>query len=110
MPGSDLGLLRADAVIVGGGLAGLWAALHLPSEWEILVVDKGRGPDLGSSPWAQGGMAVAVGPDDSAALHAADTYKAGAGACREEAVEALVAEGSDAHYELVLLGCHLQRA
>jgi L-aspartate oxidase len=107
---TDVGLLRADAVIVGGGLAGLWAALHLPAEWEILVVDKGRGPDLGSSPWAQGGMAVAVGPDDAPARHAADTYKAGAGACREEAVEALVDEAREALDELVLLGCNFDRA
>ena len=34
----------------------------LPPEWDVLVIDKGTGPDLGSSPWAQGGMAVAVGP------------------------------------------------
>src|SRR5436309_11766506 len=90
VPTTDVGLLRADAVIVGGGLAGLWAALHLPSDWDIIVVDKGRGAELGSSPWAQGGMAVAVRPDDSPSLHAADTLKAGAGACREEAVQALV--------------------
>jgi L-aspartate oxidase len=106
----DVGLLRADAVIVGGGLAGLWAALHLPAEWEVLVVDKGRGADLGSSPWAQGGMAVAVGPDDSPSLHAADTFRAGADACRPEAVQALVDEAHEALDELVALGCVFDRA
>jgi len=106
---TDVGLLRADAVIVGGGLAGLWAALHLPAEWEVLVVDKGRGPDLGSSPWAQGGMAVAVGPDDSPSLHATDTFRAGADACREDAVQALVDEAREALDELVLLGCLFDR-
>jgi L-aspartate oxidase len=106
----DIGLIRADAVIVGGGLAGLWAALHLPSEWEVIVVDKGRGADLGSSPWAQGGMAVAVGADDSPERHAADTYRAGAGMCREDAVQALVDEAREALDELVLLGCAFDRA
>ncbi len=103
------GLLRADAVIVGGGLAGLWAALHLPEDWDVLVVDKGTGPELGSSPWAQGGMAVAVAPDDSPELHASDTIRAGAGACRDEAVNVLVSEAPAALVELVALGCDFDR-
>ena len=107
---SDTGLLRADAVIVGGGLAGLWAALHLPDEWDVLVIDKGTGPDLGSSPWAQGGMAVAVGPHDSPELHANDTLRAGAGACSLEAVMVLVQEGPEALRELERLGCRFDRA
>ncbi|MGH2759894.1 MAG: L-aspartate oxidase, partial [Actinomycetota bacterium] len=100
-----VGLLRADAVIVGGGLAGLWAGLHLPPDWEVLVVDKGTGPDAGSSPWAQGGMAVAVGTEDSPQLHASDTIRAGAGACRAQAVAVLVSEAPEALRALVALGC-----
>ena len=110
MSDSFAGLLRADAVVVGGGLAGLWAVLHLPEDWEILVVDKGRGPDLGSSPWAQGGMAVAVAADDSPELHAADTIRAGAGACRDDALGVLVSEAPGALDELVELGCVFDRA
>jgi L-aspartate oxidase len=105
----SVGLLRADAVVVGGGLAGLWAALHLPADWEVIVVDKGTGRDVGSSPWAQGGMAVAVDPDDSPGLHAQDTIRAGAGACATEAVDVLVAEASSALEELVALGCRFDR-
>jgi L-aspartate oxidase len=106
---SDTGLLRADAVVVGGGLAGLWAALHLPDDWDVLVIDKGTGPELGSSPWAQGGMAVAVGPHDSRELHANDTLRAGAGACSLEAVMVLVDEGPHALQELERLGCRFDR-
>lgn len=107
---TDAGLLGADAVIVGGGLAGLWAVLHLPDDWDVLVVDPGRGPDGGSSPWAQGGMAVAVHPDDSPDLHAQDTIRAGAGLCRTEAVEVLVHEAREALDELVTMGCAFDRA
>jgi L-aspartate oxidase len=106
---SDTGLLRADAVIVGGGLAGLWAALHLPDDWDVLVVDKGSGPDLGSSPWAQGGMAVAVGLHDSLELHANDTLRAGAGLCSHQAVMVLVEEAPQALVELERLGCRFDR-
>ena len=104
------GLLRADAVIVGGGLAGLWAALHLPAGWDVLVIDKGTGPDTGSSPWAQGGMAVAVGPHDSPELHANDTLRAGAGACDLAAVNVLVEEAPVALDELIRRGCVFDRA
>ena len=104
------GLLRADAVIVGGGLAGLWAALHLPGDWDVVVIDKGTGPDVGSSPWAQGGMAVAVGPPDSPELHANDTLRAGAGACSLSAVMVLVEEAPAALAELERLGCRFDRA
>lgn len=103
------GLLRADAVIIGGGLAGLWAALHLPADWDVLVVDKGSGPDLGSSPWAQGGMAVPVGPHDSPELHCNDTLSAGKGACRLDAVSVLVGEAEHALHELEDLGCIFDR-
>lgn len=107
---TDAGLLGADAVIVGGGLAGLWAVLHLPDDWDVLVVDPGRGPDGGSSPWAQGGMAVAVHSDDSPELHAQDTIRAGAGLCRTEAVEMLAHEAREALDELVAMGCAFDRA
>lgn len=73
------GRYRTDVAIVGAGVAGLYAATVLPAGLDVVIVDKGTPGRSGSSPWAQGGLAVALGPDDSAALHARDTLAAGDG-------------------------------
>ena len=70
-------------VIVGAGLAGLMAALRL-APMPVLVL---AGAPLGAgaaSGWSQGGLAAAVGPDDSTALHLQDTLAAGDGLCDPE--------------------------
>lgn len=105
-----VGHRTVDALVIGGGLSGLSAVLHLPREWEVLVLDKGPAAPSGSSPLAQGGMAVAIGPGDSPDLHAADTVRAGAGTCAAAAVEVLVSEVRDAFDELVRLGCRFDRS
>ncbi len=67
-------------MVVGGGAAGLMAALELPKALKVLLLC--RDSELRSaSRWAQGGLAAAVGHDDSPDLHRADTLEAGAG-CR----------------------------
>src|SRR2546422_8858953 len=81
-----------DLVIVGGGIAGMCAALAAPEGARIVVIDKGEA-GAGSSPLAQGGLAAAVGPEDSPELHAKDTVVAGAGICDEQTVEDICAEG-----------------
>ena len=94
----------ADLVVVGSGIAGLTAALRLRGQVDkILVVTK----DVlaaGSTQWAQGGIAAALGPGDTPAEHEEDTLVAGAGACDEAAVRVLVTEGPDAVRELIALG------
>ncbi len=67
-------------IIIGAGLAGLTAALSLAPEPVILLSSRQLG-NATSSAWAQGGIAAAVAPGDSPALHAEDTLKAGAGLC-----------------------------
>ena len=67
-----------DAVVVGGGLAGMLTAFELRPLRVALVSYRSLG-ELTSSAWAQGGIAAAVGDDDSPSLHTADTVKAGAG-------------------------------
>jgi len=93
-----------DLVIVGGGIAGLCAALAAPEGARIVVIDKGEAR-AGSSPLAQGGIAAAVGSDDSPELHARDTIDAGAGLCDEPTVRDICAAGPDAIAWLQALGC-----
>jgi L-aspartate oxidase len=94
----------ADVVVVGSGIAGLTAALRLRGQVDkVLVVTK----DVlaaGSTQWAQGGIAAALGPEDTPAEHEQDTLVAGAGACDPDAVRILVTEGPDAVRELIALG------
>ncbi len=97
---------RADVVVIGSGIAGLTAALRIHASdrsLKLLVVTKDV-LSAGSTQWAQGGIAAALGPGDTPEEHLYDTLVAGAGACDVEAVRALVTEGPDAVRELIALG------
>ena len=89
---------RIDAgcpVIVGAGLAGLTAAIEL-SPSPCIVLSAGAVSTGTSTGWAQGGVAAAVGPDDSPALHTADTLAAGAGLCDPEVTASIISGGPEA--------------
>ena len=81
-----------DVIVVGGGIAGLTAALTASQRARVAVVTKGAVDD-GATRWAQGGIAAAVGTDDSPDIHFEDTIAAGRGLCDEDAVRVLVTEG-----------------
>jgi L-aspartate oxidase len=95
---------RADVVVVGSGIAGLTAALRLYGRvGRIMVITKDV-LNAGSTQWAQGGIAAALGPGDTPEQHEHDTLVAGAGVCEREAVRILVNEGPDAVHELISWG------
>jgi len=99
----------ADFLVLGSGIAGLRAAVALAPHGRIIVLTKSH-VGAGSTGFAQGGIAAALGPGDSPALHAADTIRAGDGLCRPEAVEVLVAEGPPDVRELIGWGAAFDRA
>jgi L-aspartate oxidase len=80
-----------DLVVVGSGVAGLFAALCAAREGRVLVLSKGA-LLASTSSLAQGGIAAALGPDDAPTLHAEDTLQAGRGLSRPSAVAALTDE------------------
>jgi L-aspartate oxidase len=96
-------------VIVGTGLAGLWTAWRLASEGRRAVVLTKETLADSASAWAQGGIAVALGPGDSPSQHAADTMAASDGLADPEAVRILTSEGPGRVYELLALGARFDR-
>ncbi len=87
--------LSTDFLVVGGGIAGLRAAIALAAAGRVLVLTKADARESNTG-YAQGGIAAALGDDDSPARHADDTIRAGDGLCDEHAVRVLVEQGP--HY------------
>jgi len=115
--------LAADVVVVGSGIAGLATALAASSEAmasaarrtgstagvRIVILTPGRFGGDGASALAQGGIAAALDPEDSPALHALDTTRAGVALTMDERVEILAAEGPDRVLELARMGVRFDR-
>ena len=101
----------ADVVVVGSGVAGVTTVLAirraLPAARIVLATKSVL--DDGSTRWAQGGIAAALGPGDSPADHLKDTLIAGAGICDVRAVQALVTDGPGAVRRLIDLGAEFDR-
>lgn len=95
--------VECDFLVVGGGLAGLYAAVCASSLGRCVVVTK-QTLVQSNSYWAQGGIAAAVDPEDSPVFHKEDTVAAGRGLCDARAVQILVEEGRERVSDLINLG------
>src|SRR5512147_737905 len=100
--------IQTDFLIIGGGVAGLRAAVELARNGEVLVVTKDA-PSESSSEYAQGGVAVALSDEDEISIHFEDTIKAGDGLCLRKAVGTLVEEGPTRIRELILWGAEFDK-
>jgi L-aspartate oxidase len=99
---------ETDFLIIGGGVAGLRAAIELARNGDVLVVTKDA-PSESSSEYAQGGVAVALSDEDEISIHFEDTLRAGDGLCLRKAVGTLVEEGPTRIRELILWGAEFDK-
>ena len=94
--------MRYDVIIIGTGIAGLYAAMNLPKTKKVLLINK-RETFKCNSFYAQGGVALAKDKEDIP-LHIKDTLEAGDGLCDEEAVEVLSKNSRDVIDNIINLG------
>lgn len=99
--------MKYDVIIVGAGVAGLYAAMHLPRDKKVLIINK-REPFKCNSFYAQGGIALAIDKEDIP-LHVKDTLDAGAGLCDEEAVKVLSESSRGIIDDLIARGFEFDR-
>ncbi len=95
-------IMRYDVIIIGAGVAGLYAAMHLPKDKKVLIINK-RETFKCNSFYAQGGVALAVDKEDVSA-HIKDTLDAGDGLCSEDAVDVLSKNSREVIDELIERG------
>ena len=96
-------VINTDYLVIGSGLAGLYAAHYASKFGKVLIVTKSTVKESNSY-WAQGGIAAALDPEDSAVFHSEDTINAGRELCNIEAVNVLVKEGKERILDLIELG------
>jgi len=104
----DLAHHFADVLVIGGGVAGLRAAMGIPEPLRVLVVTKDEVRESNSS-YAQGGIAGVLAPEDRFADHIADTMAAGKGLCDPEVVDQVVREAPERIAELIAWGTVFDR-
>jgi L-aspartate oxidase len=97
-----------DFLVIGGGVAGLRAAVELASKGDVVVLTKDKITES-STGYAQGGIAVALSDEDRVSIHYDDTIKAGGGLCNEEAVRIMVEEGPEYIRELMSWGADFDK-
>ncbi len=98
---------QTDYLIIGAGIAGLTAALHLSKVGHVVVLTKGKAHNANTY-WAQGGVAGVIGKQDSFESHIEDTLKVGVGHCDEAAVRQMVVGAPKAFQFLQSIGLEIE--
>ena len=99
---------KTDFLVIGGGVAGLRAAIELAPRGSVVVLTKDKITES-STGYAQGGIAVALSDEDEVRIHYDDTIKAGDGLCNREAVSILVEKGPGFILELISWGAEFDK-
>lgn len=106
---SEEKIIYSDFLIIGGGIAGLSAALVASHAGSVILLTKGKTGETATE-YAQGGIAVAIDEEkDSPLYHLQDTLEAGAGLCDENAVKVLVSDGVQRVKELIDIGTRFDK-
>jgi L-aspartate oxidase len=92
-----------DVLIIGGGLAGLRAALSVDPALQVLVVTKDKLWQSNST-YAQGGIAGVIDPKDKIEWHVRDTMRAGGNLCHQDVVESVIGQAPERIRELIEMG------
>ena len=109
VPPESSRIVRTDVLVLGGGVAGLCAAIAAGERADVLVVTKDA-VELSNTAWAQGGVAAVLGDEDSVAAHRDDTISVGAGLCDPQTVEVVVSEGAERIRDLIDWGGEFDRS
>src|SRR6516162_1166652 len=96
-----------DVLVIGAGIAGLRAALEIPTSLDVLVVTKDS-IQQSNSAFAQGGIAGVLSPEDRFENHIEDTLTAGGGLCHRDIVEMVVREAPGQINDLIRWGTQFQ--
>jgi len=105
---NELEVHSTEVLVLGSGIAGLFAAISLSSQYKVTVLTKKKVME-GNTEHAQGGIAVALSHDDSPEFHYGDTIKAGAGLCSLEAVKILAEKGPECVEKLIDFGTQFDK-
>jgi L-aspartate oxidase len=98
----------ADVLVIGGGVAGLRAAIAASETADVLLVTKDS-VEQSNTWYAQGGIAAVLQPLDSYEMHVSDTESAGAGLCDDRAVQIVIKEGPQRVLELLSWGANFDK-
>ncbi|NLL52587.1 MAG: L-aspartate oxidase [Peptococcaceae bacterium] len=107
-PDDEHEIYTTEILVLGSGIAGLFAAINLSDRFNITILTK-KNIMAGNTEHAQGGIAVALNQDDSPEFHFGDTIKAGAGLCNLEAVRILAEKGPECVEQLIKIGAQFDR-
>lgn len=100
--------IKTDVLIIGTGIAGLYAALKISDFANVVIITKKEKSESNTN-YAQGGIASVIDPNDSYEKHINDTLIAGDGLCDRKAVEVLVKEGPEKIYDLMKIGAEFTK-